>query len=302
MTNGIDQEHIGNAAKAKQLYLDSLSADSGASDWHFAIRQARGVVSSALRASGLLSEVAKALEENGGHMLALRHLMAPPISQDQFRLLCPTWPKQSEKRSSSLTREQAFEAAKIFEEWRDPTVGNWLKEGKNPTRSQIRRTLQRAAVLIASQRVATARRTRLANDQELAVVTLLQSEDWKKLPSKSIDNKGDVPAKHFMHKTRFATKTTTHQEVDIACGLNGSYVVAMECKVTNDETNSVKRVNDVLKKATAWKDHWGSFVVTVALLQGVIAAKDVQRLTDANVLVFWSHDLDKFMNWLNSRI
>jgi hypothetical protein len=101
-----------------------------------------------------------------------------------------------------------------------------------------------------------------------------------------------------MRKTRFATATTAPQEVDIACGLKNSYVLAMECKVTNDETNSVKRVNDVLKKASAWKAHWGSFVMTAALLQGVVAAKDVQRLDDSGVHVFWSHNLDEFRSWL----
>ncbi len=104
-----------------------------------------------------------------------------------------------------------------------------------------------------------------------------------------------------MHKTRFATGTTTHQEVDVACGLKGTYVLAMECKVTNDETNSVKRVNDVLKKATAWKEHWGNFVLTAAVLQGVVAPKDVQRLSDAKIEVFWSHDMPSFKSWLDVR-
>ena len=58
-----------------------------------------------------------------------------------------------------------------------------------------------------------------------------------------------------MKKTKFAT-TTRPQEVDIACGLGATMVLAMECKVSNDTTNSVKRVNDVLKKATAWREHW----------------------------------------------
>ena len=105
-----------------------------------------------------------------------------------------------------------------------------------------------------------------------------------------------------MRKTRFATETTSPQEVDIACGLEQSYVLAMECKVTNDETNSVKRINDVLKKAAAWKAHWGSFVITAALLQGVVAPKDVQRLTDAGVKVFWSHDLSSLEAWLIGRV
>lgn len=138
----------------------------------------------------------------------------------------------------------------------------------------------------------------MAQEQETAIVDLLKDKGWTKLPSKLIDTRAAVPPKHFMHKTRFATATTAAQEVDIACGLSNTYVLAMECKVTNDETNSVKRVNDVLKKAKAWKDHWGSFVKTAALLQGVIAPKDVQRLTDDGVEVFWSHDLPEFEGWL----
>lgn len=101
-----------------------------------------------------------------------------------------------------------------------------------------------------------------------------------------------------MHKTRFVSGKTGKQEVDIACGLKDTYVLAMECKVTNDETNSVKRINDVLKKAAAWKAQWGAFVVTAALLEGVIAAKDAQRLSDNDVEVFWSHDLPTFQAWL----
>ena len=97
-------------------------------------------------------------------------------------------------------------------------------------------------------------------------------------------------------------RRVAHQEVDVACGLERSYVLAMECKVSNDETNSVKRVNDVLKKAAAWKAHWGNFVMTAALLQGVIAPKDVQRLTDAGVYVFWSHDLEEFLAWLSAQM
>ena len=103
-----------------------------------------------------------------------------------------------------------------------------------------------------------------------------------------------------MHKTKFATKTRP-QEVDIACGLGKTVVLAMECKVTNDETNSVKRINDILKKASAWHDHWGSFVQTAALLQGVIALKDVERLLEAKVYVFWSHDLARFEGWIDTQ-
>jgi hypothetical protein len=141
-----------------------------------------------------------------------------------------------------------------------------------------------------------------AADQEGAVMAILNGKKWRKLPSRTIDTRAQLPFKSYMHKTRFATATSTAQEVDIAMGLKKTYVMAMECKVSNDHTNSVKRVNDVLKKAAAWQEHWGSFVKTAALLQGVIAPKDVYRLLDGNVEVFWSHDMPAFEAWIDDQM
>lgn len=302
MSGAIDPTHVENAKLAKELYLKSRNATAWAEDWHFKLREARGVVAAALRASDYLKNVQKALEENGGHMRAFRHLMAPPTSQDQFKLLCEIWSKSSENNRRPLSHMQATAVADVFSEWRDPAIGQWLKDQRKPSRSELRATLLRVAPLIASQDLATWKRNQLAAKQEQEVVDLLSSKGWKKLPSKLIDTRAAVPAKHFMHKTRFATNTTAPQEVDIACGLGKSYVVAMECKVSNDETNSVKRINDVIKKAGAWKLHWGSFVETAALLQGVVAPKDVQRLADSDVVIFWSHDLGAFGDWLDARM
>jgi len=145
-------------------------------------------------------------------------------------------------------------------------------------------------------------RNKLARIQEGAITGLLDLNGWTRLPSQLLDTKAALPLKHYMHKTRFATNTARPQEVDIALGLKSTIVLAMECKVTNDMTNSIKRVNDVLKKAHAWKDHWGSFVKTAAVLQGVISEKDVIRLLDDDVEVFWSHDLPYFEQWLAKNI
>lgn len=153
--------------------------------------------------------------------------------------------------------------------------------------------------LLAQQQFATTQRNRLAKLQESQITDILDARGWVKLPSLLVDTKAALREKHYMHKTRYATSTATPQEVDVALGLPNTVVLAMECKVSNDQTNSVKRVNDVLKKAHAWKDHWGNFVKTAAVLQGVIGAKDVERLLDGGVEVFWSHDLPRFERWLS---
>jgi hypothetical protein len=303
-------EHIANAATAKALYSNNQQPKELLADWHFAVRHARKLISAALRASSNLSNISAALQLNCGHSVAFRHLLAPPVSQDQFKLLCQEWSKSAENQGKPLKASAADAAAKAILDRLDPGLVRWtVNAEQKPSRQDLRAVLKVAAVLIAQQKVATARRTRLSYEQEGAVVNMLENDGWTKLSSKLIDTRAAVPPKHFMHKTRFATRTQAQaqaqaqaQEVDIACGLKGTFVVAMECKVTNDETNSVKRINDVLKKATAWHDHWGNFVETAALLAGVVAPKDVQRLTDAGVAVFWSHDLNSFRAWLQARL
>jgi hypothetical protein len=170
-----------------------------------------------------------------------------------------------------------------------------------PTRAELTSAFLYLAPLIAQQRVATARRNRLAREQEQAVIDTLEGCGWNQLPSRMIDQRADVPPRHFMHKTRFASSKRAHQEVDVACGLPNGVVLALECKVTNDVTNSVKRINDVLKKATAWKERFGIFVKPAALLQGVMKFSDVEQLLDANVEVFWTHRLDLFAVWIEAQ-
>jgi hypothetical protein len=241
-----------------------------------------------------------ALCKDGRHSLVFRNFLAPPMSQDQFKLACPVWGKASENKGRPLSPATAAVVAEAIALRIDKGLIRW-PAGSRPSRKDVVTVLRVAGIVIAQQRFATARRSRLSFDQEYSTISLLEENGWTRLPSKAIDTRAAVPLKHFMHKTRFATSQTSTQEVDIACGLRNSYVLAMECKATNDETNSVKRINDVIKKAVAWKNHWGNFVRTAALLQGVIAAKDVQRLTDAGVEVFWSHDLDKFKAWLSDQ-
>lgn len=296
-----DPEHIRNSARARQIYLDTFDVNKSVVKWRSAIREARTLTSSALRASRFLYDIESALIQNAAHALVFRQVLAPPMSQDQFELVCSSYSKAAEKSGRPLPPQAAKVVAKSILQRLDRGVASWPSRNAPPHRREIETFLRVASTLIGQQRISTERRSLMASEQEGAVVDLLRSEGWTCLPSKLIDMRAMVPERHFMQKTRFATATTAAQEVDIACGVRNSYVLAMECKVTNDETNSVKRINDVLKKAAAWKTHWGSFVETAAMLQGVIGTKDVQRLSDAGVHVFWSHDLETFRKWIAAR-
>jgi hypothetical protein len=291
-----------HAETARKLYLNDINPAEDAVDWHAALKEARKLIALALRASKNFYDIEGAMVANGGHMLVLRHLIAPPVSQDQFKLRCPAWPKSSEKNENPITIADASLVVASFDLWRDRRLTRWLDRKRNPTHSELRDILLAVSPLIAAQRIATLRRNRHASKQEQSVIDLLVRRGWIRLPSLLIDRRAAVPRKHFMHKTRFATASVAPQEVDIACGLKDTLVVAIECKVSNDETNSIKRINDVIKKAEAWRTHWGNFVMTAAILQGVIASKDVARLIDQNIHVFWSHDLPTFEKWINAQL
>lgn len=283
---------------AARLYAESMSPPALAAAWTEASSIAATSVENTLSESDALVNVAAALEIRGGHMLVLRQMLAPPLSQDQFAIVCTSYSKALENTDRPVPANKAASVAEAFLAMRDIRLLPWLAESRAPSAEEIRHVVTAVTPLLASQIHLTAKRTASSTDQEEAVVALLNAKEWERLPSRLVDRGAILAAKQFMKKTKFAT-TTRPQEVDIACGLGGTMVLAMECKVSNDTTNSVKRINDVLKKATAWRDHWGSFVKPAALLQGTIGYKDVQRLTHAGVAVFWSHDLPRFERWID---
>jgi hypothetical protein len=292
--------HRNQAARAKQIYIEGLISAQAGRDWRSAHIAARRQVVAALRATRCLRDIPGGLRQSGHHLMVLRHLMAPPISQDQFALLCAGYPKRAEVTGKGVSAAAATAVTDAFLAGRDRVMTRWLDGPRQPTPTQIRNVLRAVVPLLSVQNTATVRRGRMSVEQEGAVVALLNARGWGRQSSGLISNLTDVKPRHFLHKAKFATRTRP-QEVDIACGLPGTVVLAMECKVTNDETNSVKRINDILKKAAAWQEHWGSFVRTAALLQGVIAFKDVQRLLEGRVEVFWSHDLSRFETWLTDQ-
>jgi hypothetical protein len=298
VSQAVQDYHIEQAEFAELIYAKSMTSGSAAKDWYSSVAIARKMILQALRATDCFVDLPKGIAANAGHIKVLRHILAPPMSQDQFALWCKSYSKSKENLGSPLPWETAVIIGSVISGGRDKRLARWIERGVTPTSFEIKEVLGAVSPILSLQIMTTIRRLRLSFEQELAVIELLREKGWTAYSTPFIEESSSLPPKHFMHKAKFATKTRP-QEVDIACGCGKSLVLAMECKVTNDRTNSVKRVNDILKKATAWQDHWGSFVRTAALLQGVVGYKDVARLLAANVEVFWSHDLDRFSTWID---
>lgn len=292
--------HREESEKAVQIYVASLSPAPLAQEWQNVCALVRNEIMHTLEDTKSLRDLEASLTTTGKHLLVLRALFAPPISQDQLKLVVPSYPKGAEKKGSKLSKQSAADFAAAFRDRRDKGLTRWLDGNSDPSPEQVSRLLNTLTPMISSQIFNTVRRNRLCDEQEKAVESLLTSKGWMKESSAALNTPADLAPKHFMRKTRCKTRTAT-KEVDIACGVNAGLILAMECKVTNDGTNSVKRIGDVMNKVKAWNDQWAGFIQTAALLQGVIKYGTVAEMLDAGVEVFWSHDLQRLADWLDAR-
>ena len=287
------EEHLIRCREAKQVYVSDMEAQFQSEFWEECLSQATDEVSEALRATKDLSDIPAALLETGRHARALRFLRGPPLSQDQFALACPDWIKGTEKTGAQLTQRVADSVAETFERWKDPLLSVSQKDEGDRDKA-----IYSTAILIAQTEFATKKRMRLAKAQEQSAVDLLLESSWVEVFLGKVDEPGALGERQFARATQFATADGSSHEVDIALGLSGRRILALECKVSHDRTNSIKRTNDVLKKAEAWKKQWGKFVITGALLQGVFGEKEPRRLLEAEVEIFWSHRLYLFKDWI----
>jgi len=78
--------------------------------------------------------------------------------------------------------------------------------------------------------------------------------------------------------------------------------MALECKVSNSSTNSVKRLNnDAAVKAEHWiKDFGTTQVVPGAVLTGVYALTNLSTAQSRGLAVFWGHNLQQLTDWIDA--
>lgn len=102
-------------------------------------------------------------------------------------------------------------------------------------------------------------------------------------------NAAPEPAE-FCRESQLGTR-----KADFVIGLYDQRVMAIECKVSNSSTNSVKRLkNDAAAKAEAWIDEFGrSNIVPTAVLSGVYKSHNLTNAQQRGLTLFWAHDLGR---------
>ena len=246
------------------------------------------------------SELLAGIRADTRKFIALRYLMAPPVSEDDLDTLLDV------KLSSKLLRtnpEVSTRFAALIRAGLDTRRFPWLQRGTKPSSTAINAAELATTVAAAIQRAQTKRRGDEKEQLESSVRSLLLTElTFKQIAqpkdSISLENFRDrAPrAGEFMHGATLGADNS-----DFVIGLWNNRLLAIECKSSNSEINSRKRLNkEVVKNAGGWTGSFGNIVVPGAVLRGVFKPQYVAAAQAKPVAIFWGHRLQDLAHFIRA--
>jgi hypothetical protein len=231
------------------------------------------------------------------HLLeAFRYLAAPPISQDDLKVLADA--KSLSKAHLQSSPEDVQRLIGIVRQVLDRRRFAWVVEKREPTEAERNAAVMASAALMAASRTQTRRRTLGKDQQEALVKEALKALGFTEVASRKIPNVSHAPEPgEFCGESVLGTR-----KGDIIVRLWDHRVMPIECKVSNSSTNSVKRLNnDAAVKAASWKLDFGlRQVVPSAVLSGVYKLHNLMDAQNRGLTIFWAHDLKPLTEWIAS--
>lgn len=232
-------------------------------------------------------EIMSQLMSDDSRRTALRYITAPPISEDDLKILADA------KLTATALRANPEAAARvrsillrILDEHRFP----WVKEGRSPTENEREVAVVASAALVAARKVETQRRGDATQAQELAVRTMLDDLGLQEVPRRPIRFLEDAPGSGEYCGESLLGGT----KADVVIRLRDRRILAVECKASNSEVNSYKRlVHEAAGKAGHWIGEFGTTpIVPAAVLAGVYSVANLLKAQEKGLHIFWSHRLD----------
>jgi hypothetical protein len=222
-----------------------------------------------------------------------RYITAPPTSEDDLNTLAGG--RVTGRRR--ITLDLAARAADVVKAACDPIRFPWVDELREPTRTERRTALMWTAGVWAIESLRTLRRGESSRQQEAAVVLGLDGIGWRMSDLRQISTLDDLPRGDYSREALLA-----RSKCDIPIRLKDGRLLALECKVSNSEINSVKRLNrEVGGKADQWRGAFGEQVIPGAVLSGVFKLRNLVEAQDRQrIAIFWEHDLDALLNFVAS--
>lgn len=227
---------------------------------------------------------------------ALRYLSGPPISDDDLKVLSEV----SSFAPGVISTDEAKlkKVYSVVEKTIDPYRFPWVLEKRGPTKVEKSAALLASSVLLAAQRMSTARRGDGKDAQESLLKEFLSTLRYKEVPRAAITTLVQGPKKReFCGEAKLGDR-----KADVILRLNDTRLMPIECKVSNSATNSVKRLNnDAAMKAAYWIKAFGQDqVVPAAFISGVFKVGNLMQAQEAGLTLFWSHDLPRISRFIAS--
>ena len=244
----------------------------------------------------LLSERALADVFSTGLGEALRYLAGPPISDDDLQVIAQVESLSPGKLSSDS--EALARIRDVIVQVLDPHRFPWVAQGREPTSTERHAAVLASSALLAAQRVETERRMHGKNSQESELKTYLSGLSMTEVPAGAINTIVKGPAAgQFCGECGLGER-----KADVVVRLHDTRLLAIECKVSNSATNSIKRLNnDAAVKAEYWIKQFGQAqVVPAAVLSGVFKVLNLEQSQQRGLALFWAHDLSRLGAFIES--
>ncbi len=223
-----------------------------------------------------------------------RYLSGPPISDDDLKTVAevPSLnPAQLRNDPEAVQR-----IISVIRMGMDRRRFPWVREEREPTETEKKAAILASAALMATQRVGTERRSKGKKAQEGMVSGVLTGAGLIEVANRKVLTLTDAPEPgQFCGESYLGDR-----KADFLVRLWDHRIMAIECKVSNSATNSVKRLNnDAAAKAEAWiKDFGTRQVVPAAVLSGVYKLHNLEDAQNRGLALFWAHDLRALTDWI----
>jgi hypothetical protein len=230
---------------------------------------------------------------------AARYATSPVISDDKLKII-----GEAEGPVATI--------AEFLDRERFP----WLAGDRTPSADEpdVVIAVKMTAKLMAEQRLGTKLRNTLSAAQERLVRETLAEAGLDYVEPSIIRERlrdlGDDPSigltpRNYQEALRRGEFTreirVAGAKCDVPSRLPNGDLLPVECKVSNTEVNSVKRLNrETGGKHERWRSAFGAELHTAAVLGGVFRLVNLTAAQDDGILVFFDHDLAAVKRFLDA--
>lgn len=215
-----------------------------------------------------------------------RYIASPPLSEDDLGTLadCSLAVGSLAKNPANIERVIEFILMGLDRE-RFP----WVTEDREATEAERQTAIVSTAAMFAMRKMETFRRTSGKTLEKSVKDYLIDECGLTEVPVAVINNSTQGP-----QRGQFCGETpVVGGKADIVVRLDDGRLLPIECKVSNSETNSYKRlIHDCGEKAQAWIKALGpNNCLPTAVMAGCYSLGNLEKAQDMGLSLIWAHDL-----------